>query len=251
MLIVVRTYPDPSRRYDETVCTAAITDAGEWRRLYPVPLRYLEAEKQYRTWSVVRVDVEPVSGDNRSESRRPRLDSLVQDNRLTGEAARREWVAASPTFASVDELVQAGRSIGPVAVRSVEEFIAEPASAEWGPKEKAILQQDNLFQAKRELEKIPVKFRLRWKDGEGNEQTNTFRSWEICQTWRSWRDQYGEDEVIGRMRDQWMNNVLRPGRDILFFMGNLAQPKLRGVFHITGTYATTKGSTDSNGGLFP
>ena len=40
VLITVMTYPHPSKSYDELVCTAGITDKGEWVRLYPVDYRY-------------------------------------------------------------------------------------------------------------------------------------------------------------------------------------------------------------------
>jgi len=36
ILILVKTYPIPSKNYLETVCTAGVTDIGEWIRLYPV-----------------------------------------------------------------------------------------------------------------------------------------------------------------------------------------------------------------------
>lgn len=42
VLITVMTYPHPSRGYQELVCTAGVTDAGEWVRLYPVDYRYRE-----------------------------------------------------------------------------------------------------------------------------------------------------------------------------------------------------------------
>jgi len=34
VLISVMTYPHPSESYQELVCTAGITDASEWVRLY-------------------------------------------------------------------------------------------------------------------------------------------------------------------------------------------------------------------------
>ncbi len=42
VLITVMTYPHPSRGYQELVCTAGVTESGEWIRLYPVDYRYRE-----------------------------------------------------------------------------------------------------------------------------------------------------------------------------------------------------------------
>jgi hypothetical protein len=36
ILIVAKTYPCPSTKYGELVCTAGIDETGKWHRLYPV-----------------------------------------------------------------------------------------------------------------------------------------------------------------------------------------------------------------------
>jgi len=43
LLITVKTYPHPSPRYVETVCTGGLARDGRWIRLYPVPFRLLSA----------------------------------------------------------------------------------------------------------------------------------------------------------------------------------------------------------------
>ena len=49
-LIVVRTYPTPAKSGAEVSCTAAITDKGEWLRLFPVPWRYLPQDQRFRKY---------------------------------------------------------------------------------------------------------------------------------------------------------------------------------------------------------
>jgi hypothetical protein len=36
VLILVMTYPHPSKKYTEIICTAGITEDMEWVRLYPI-----------------------------------------------------------------------------------------------------------------------------------------------------------------------------------------------------------------------
>ncbi len=68
-VIFGKTYPEPSNRYTETVCTGAIrTDDGRPIRLYPVPLRYLTGDQQYKLWDIVEVDTDRSSKDQRPES---------------------------------------------------------------------------------------------------------------------------------------------------------------------------------------
>jgi hypothetical protein len=47
ILITIKTYPIPSSKYDELVCTAGVTETGDFIRLYPVNFRELEYGKKY------------------------------------------------------------------------------------------------------------------------------------------------------------------------------------------------------------
>jgi len=50
-LIVVRTYPTPAHDGAEVSCTAAISDKGEWLRLFPVPWRLLRKRPVVTVWT--------------------------------------------------------------------------------------------------------------------------------------------------------------------------------------------------------
>lgn len=67
-LIVVRTYPTPAKQGIEVSCTAAITDKGEWLRLFPIPYRFLTADRQFRKYQWIEVEVSKASRDARVES---------------------------------------------------------------------------------------------------------------------------------------------------------------------------------------
>src|SRR5437867_3629195 len=67
VLIVVRTYPTPTRKGVESSCTAGITRQGEWLRLFPVPYRYLAHDKRFHKYQWIEVAVRPTS-DTRPES---------------------------------------------------------------------------------------------------------------------------------------------------------------------------------------
>ena len=90
ILITVLTYPHPSRKYKETVCTAGITEDGQWVRLYPLPLRSLPREQQLRKWHWVELGTLPPTNDVRPESRRPLLDDLVIGKKLDPAKDREE-----------------------------------------------------------------------------------------------------------------------------------------------------------------
>lgn len=77
VLITVKTYPIPSAKYDELVCTAGVNEAGEFIRLYPINFRDLPFSQQYKKYQWIEVLAEKHKGrDVRKESYRPKCDSI-------------------------------------------------------------------------------------------------------------------------------------------------------------------------------
>src|ERR1035437_2266421 len=120
MLITVRTYPNPSTKYVETVCTGGITERGEWRRLYPVAHRYLPEEHLYRTFDVVEVKVRDGT-DGRPETRKPEILSLKIVGHIDKWQDRVNWIRPS-IFQSLEKMRSAGKTLAPVAVKEVLDF---------------------------------------------------------------------------------------------------------------------------------
>src|SRR5260370_36407730 len=71
VLITVKTYPTLSRKYGETVCTAALRPDGTWMRIYPVPFRRLDEEQQYKKFDWMEAEFIKSKSDPRPESRHP------------------------------------------------------------------------------------------------------------------------------------------------------------------------------------
>ena len=234
ILITVRTYPTISTGYIETVCTGGINDAGEWRRLVPVPLRYLEKEQVYKTFDVISVKLKP-GKDGRRETRAPVLPSMKVVRHLKSWRARCDWV--KPTeVASMREMKDSGRTLCPVAVREVIDLKVKRESAEWTPEQKEKLKQQNLFVQRKPLEKIPYKFRFVWKDGDGEEHKSTVYSWEMLETYRSYRERY--EKPVEVMREKWLSDLCGAHRQVSFFMGNLAQR--RHIYVVCGVFSPPK-----------
>lgn len=240
ILVTVRTYPNLSTKYIETVCTGGINDKGEWRRLYPVPFRHLEEEKQYRTFDVITVRLGR-NPDGRPESRRPDPTTLKVVDHLDGWSPRCDWVLPT-AFPSLRSLQEAGKTLAPVRVQEVLEFVAEPDSPDWSPKQLEMLKQEGLFGGPKPLEKLPFDFRLRWRDGDGVEHNSKFIAWEVGETWRNFRQRY--PDPIAVMRETWMTKRFGAHQNIWFFMGNFAEHRQH--FGVCGTFTPPKESSDSD-----
>ena len=77
ILIVVKTYPEISRKYTETVCTAGVlADSKTFVRLYPIRFRYLEGALQFKKYQWIRANITKAISDPRPESYNIAPDSI-------------------------------------------------------------------------------------------------------------------------------------------------------------------------------
>lgn len=78
VLIWGKTYPELSWGHNETVCTGGSLENGRPVRIYPVPLRYLPRQQQYKLYSWVELPLVSSTRDRRPESRKlDRIDVTV------------------------------------------------------------------------------------------------------------------------------------------------------------------------------
>ncbi len=142
ILILVKTYPNPSHKYQETVCTAGITDDGKWIRLYPVTYRELDEGQQYNKYDWIEVKVKK-SNDQRTESYRPDESSIKILGHMGTENGWQERKAILYQHASksLDELVRLrdsyNISLGMFKPRRIISFSWEKEDSSWSPAQEA------------------------------------------------------------------------------------------------------------------
>ena len=81
ILVTVKTYPHPSKSYQELVCTAGIRENGSFIRLYPVDFRYRLPHQWYEKYQWIEVDITKNESDPRPESYRPKFDGIQNSGR--------------------------------------------------------------------------------------------------------------------------------------------------------------------------
>lgn len=232
VLITVMTYPHPSRGYNELVCTAGLTESGEWVRLYPVDYRYRPRDQQFKKYQWIEVVLGPrgAGNDNRKESRRPELDSI----RLLGEPidTKHEWrerraiIDRLPHFTR-NELVslhdQDKTSLGVVRPSRVLDLEIRAADAEWKPEWQSLFTQLQLFgPPQRPLRKIPYTFHYVFEcsDSGGKSHTAMCEDWELGTLFLKQSERLGSDkEAAESVRDRFLGELCRSDKDTRFFMG--------------------------------
>lgn len=139
VLITVKTYPIPSAKYDELVCTAGVREDGSFVRLYPINFRDLPFSQQYKKYQWIEVAAVKHRGrDARKESYRPDCATI----RLLGEPIpslgnwkQRAKYALAQRSMSMEELQSLQRvdrtSLGVFRPKRISDLIWQPDAPDW------------------------------------------------------------------------------------------------------------------------
>jgi len=227
-LIAVKAYPNPSAKYRETVCVAAITKEEGWVRLYPVRFRTLSQDRRFVKYQRVRLRMRKHDRDPRPESYRLDEMSLELGETLGTRgnwAQRREWV--EPTLsASMCEIVRlqadSGKSLGAFRPKRVGDLVIKDAPPEWSAKQQAAMGQMWLFDdAAIPLEKIPYVFKYQYvcSDPECKGHEQSILDWELMQLYRNLR-QNSPEEMRSKIRQKFLGEICGDDKDTVLFVGS-------------------------------
>jgi hypothetical protein len=232
-LIVVRTYPTPAKSGVEISCTAAITDQGEWLRLFPVPYRLLPHDQRFRKYQWIEVITTKASKDSRPESHKIKPDSIkILSEPLSTKnnwAARKEVILPLKSHclccAEKERQLHAHPTLGIFRPHRIEKLIIGDDTPEWTDAQLGVLRQGHLFETgeRQELEKIPHKFQYKFfcehDSCTGHKLMCT--DWEMSEAWRSWKVKYG-DQWETKFREKFERGMIED-HDTHFFVGTLHQ----------------------------
>jgi hypothetical protein len=231
-LIVVRTYPVPDESGIESSCTAAISDKGEWLRLFPVPWRLLPENQRFRKYQWVNLTVVKATSDARPESHHLTQGgiSIVSAELPTANAwqARKDIVLPLRSHCLCCLIKQRDANqfptLGIVRPESISKLRIAPDPAPWTEAQLSMLRQQHFFAEapRQELEKIPFKFYYEFRCPETacNGHNVMCTDWEMAQSYRSWKAEYGDqwqDKFRLRYESEMINKY-----DTHFYLGTVA-----------------------------
>ena len=247
VLIAVKTYPLPSKEYQETVCTAGVREDGTWIRLYPVPYRHLPYDQWYKKYHWIELEVIKHDKDPRSESYRPygeiKILGKIDTKNNWAERKRYALKHIEPSLEALKEKSKRGVSLGVIKPKEVLDFIVEPVSGEWKDKWQSLFKQLKLFgEQQKSLEKIPYKFSYRFIcHGEKCASHKIMiEDWEIYALYSNMLKEYGSKEkAIEKVKEQYFLKFTKE-KDLYFFMGTTRKDHHRGAFLIIGVFYPKK-----------
>lgn len=254
--MTVKTYPNPSATYEETVCTAGVrVDLAEpvWIRLYPVRFRNIEQGVQFEKYELIDVDVPKHPKDPRPESFRPNQQAIDPNRdraRIPAGGAwpdRRELLGDLIGQVTTCDLITANRaakmnepaaSLGLIRPEIIKVKVrpGEP----WKPNQLAKIEQASqprLFgDALRPLESMAyiVEYKYRCRTPGCGSHTQKVLDWELGQAGSSWRQQHGDQRAMQMIRNKYGAEYCDPSVDLHFFIGN--QHQHRASFSVLGVW---------------
>ncbi len=215
ILITVKTYPTLSKKYAELVCTAGVNEAGEWRRIYPIPFRQLNSDQKYKKYQWIEVDLKKAPNDRRPESYivAGQLE-LIDDVIPTSDRwhLRREaFINKIEIHEDLNKLIKSAHenilSLALFRPSKWIDFVTEQVEREWDSEKLAALeaqkQQNHLFKdaetVAKELEvvnKLPYKFSYKFERSDGRESKLMIEDWEIgALYWNCLKSSNGDETI--------------------------------------------------------
>ncbi len=258
VLIAVKTYPTLSIKYNELVCTAGFLEDGSWVRIYPIPFRKLEYDKQFSKYDWIEIDLVRNTSDPRKESFKPksidcpmvRLGNIDTDG---GTWRRRKEIVLKNVHTNMTELIALARerheliSLAVFKPKQILDFTIEKVDREWDPKKLAILKaralQMDLFKNSENpfevVDKLPYKFSYRFTSEDGLERTLMIEDWEIGALYWNCLKQHEGDEfkACEDVRKKYFDDFART-KDLYLFLGTTREFHLiaPNPFVIIGTF---------------
>ncbi|MFO7322650.1 MAG: hypothetical protein DIU68_013040 [Chloroflexota bacterium] len=239
VLITVKTYPLPSNKYEELVCTAGILSNGKWIRIYPIPFRSLPYQEQYKKYNWIELDLIRNSSDFRPESYRPKngTDQRIEVVGRVGTSdnwRERKNLILKEVFVSMTELIDLAKSdqkksLGTLKPLEIVDFVIEEDEREWKPEWIDQFKQLRLFEtadigrntAREVIRKVPYKYSYRFlSKGDNQPRQLMIEDWEIgALYWNCLQICEGDEYLANQLVRQKYFDEFVSQKDIYLFLG--------------------------------
>jgi len=240
VLITVKTYPLPSGKYDELVCTAGLLNGRQWIRIYPVPYRFLSEKIKYPKYSWIELDLVRNTKDFRPESYRP-LNGIDEDIRVLDKigtakhwADRKDYVLKE-IFTSMQELISIAKSpqkksLATIKPTEIVDFIIEDDDRQWKDKWLAqskqgvfdeILYRDRQPKIRSPLWKLPYKYSYQFlTEKDSKPRKLLIADWELgALFWNCLKKTEGDEKAANKLVRQVYFDKFVETKDLYFFVG--------------------------------
>ena len=233
VFMLIKTYPNLSKKYGELVCTAGICQ-GQFVRIYPIKFRDLDEYSQFKKyqWISVTLEKRPASKDVRLESYSPRGDIKLLEAIDSGQAnfwqKRMRIIDTVPLYRNLQKLIGEAKqkpypSLAILKPTKILDFVIEPTERDWSEEQKAYFNQADLFMQIKPLtlKKLPYKYSYRFLTEDEKERTLMIEDWEVgALFWKCLKLCNGDENAANRkVREKYLAIAKKP--NVFFFIGTV------------------------------
>ena len=230
ILLVVKTYPNLSRKYKRVVCTAGIDlENNEWIRMFPLRFFKIPFKKRPSKFDIIEVKAEPYRDKFlRKESHKIDDDSIKKIGHIGTEKnwKNRNKILMPLLNKSVEELEDLYKkdkvSLGIIKPKEVTDLKIKPIEKcrDWERDLILGTQRTLTGTYKSPLDKIPYKFSYVFKcnDSRCNGHSIMVEDWELCQLFRHMNEKYGKKKAIEKVKEKYFDYFTKE-TNLHFFMG--------------------------------
>ncbi|UFS62750.1 hypothetical protein LOH54_01160 [Sulfurimonas sp. HSL-3221] len=224
------------------MCTAGITENGDWIRIYPIPFRTMEDYKKFNRYTWLDAEVTADSRDPRPESFRINTSTMdILDNvPPQGDWGRRRQLILqnSKVYTNLSFILDAAKSnkfslctFKPTEYLGVKiEANLKPAPSKKDELEflnstRSLFDDEETRSEFTAMPHIPYKFKLHFKDDEGVESSMSIIDWEISQLYLNEKNRHGKNVAQQKVKEKLETFI--KNKDLYLFLGTMKQMHIR------------------------
>jgi len=233
VLVVAKTYPNLSRKYERVVCTAGLDlTTMSWIRIFPIRFFDLKYANQYKKYDIIEIEVEPTNDKyTRKESHKAKDETI---KRLQNIGTENNWLKRKEILLpllknSIEELEVLYKmdhtSMGIIKPKNILDFRIEPIDRcrDW-ERDLVMGVQQTLDGIPYEsaIEKIPYKFSYVFECNDPNCNTKhdlMIEDWEIGALYREMKRKYGEKVGLEKIKQKYKEEFSTEKKDLYFILG--------------------------------
>lgn len=237
VLVTVKAYPEISTKHGQVVCTAGITEDGEWIRLYPMPYTLFSGTEKIQRYDWIEVECKKATDEKlkRKESYKVRDSSVriinrdLSQGKINGHApwAERSKIVLpklAPSLEYLEEQYTKDRtSLGLIKPTEIKEFYTRKALQQ--PPEAKEYQRSLDNQKIPIIDVIPHDFAYRFLCAgceNGKPHDIICEDWELFEAYRSWWKHYPDVKVLWeKLHQKFFDFMIK--NDLHFYMGMYSQ----------------------------
>jgi len=237
VLVTVKAYPEKSKKHGTTVCTAGITDEGEWIRLYPMPYSSFLGPTKIQRYDWIEIECKKAIDEKlgRKESYRVRDGSVniigrsLSLGKIKGKAPweKRDAIIlpkVAPSLEYLEEQYSKDKtSLGLIKPKELIDFFRREELQQ--PPEPKEFQRSLDNQIIPIIDAIPHIFAYKFRcSGCINEKTHNImcEDWELFESYRSWWKHYPDVNVLWEKLHQKFFDFMKK-QNLHFYMGMYSQ----------------------------